>query len=150
MKIQRNSNGHEMVYVHGAVVSSLSRYLSAEVPFVWILGHTPERYVHWWEATVPLNRSETIRAKVRMLSYDIQLLTRDFLEKALSFDDYGLMLVQSRKPMPDTLNLASIPTEQQDNILIKNGAFLRIWLPHAIETASVTCYQPGYLDGIES
>jgi hypothetical protein len=130
------------------VVSMLAGYLSREVPFVWVLGHMPNSYVQWWEATVPLNRTESIRAQVRLLSYDIQLTTSEFLDRATSFDDHGLVLVQSHKPMPDTLDLARIPIEQQDDILIKNGAFLRIWLPHAVETASITCYRRGYLERI--
>lgn len=97
---------------------------------------------------MPINRSESITGKIRMLSYDLQLTTNEFLERVHSFDDHGLVLIQSRNPMPDTLDLSRIPEQVQDSVLIKNGAFLRIWLPHSVETALVTCYEPGYLDTI--
>ena len=81
----------------------------------------------------------------RACSPDIQLSTSEFLAYVKAFDNHGLVLVQSYQPIPDTLDLARIAEEQQDSVLIQNGAFLRMWLPHAIETASVTCYQPGDL-----
>ena len=145
MNIEKNRSGHDMVFVHGAIASKLASYLNDAVPYVWVLGHMPNRYVQWWETTVPLNHTEHIQARVRLLTYDIQLSTSEFLAQVKAFDDHGFVLVQSHKPMPDTLDLARIAEEQQDKILIQNGAFLRMWLPHAIETASVICYQPGYL-----
>jgi hypothetical protein len=47
--------------------------------------------------------------------------------------------------MPNALDLSRIPEVQQDKVLIDNSAFLRIYLPHAVETACVVCYQAGYL-----
>jgi hypothetical protein len=141
--------GYEAIFVHGAVASTLAAYLNPEVEFVWILGHMPNRRVEWWSAVAPLSCSQNIFAKIRSLSYDLQLTTKEFLDHAESFDDHGLALIQSHRPMPDTLNLARIPDAMQDAVLIKNGAFLRIWLPHAVETALVTCYESGYLDAID-
>ena len=145
MCIEKNPNNHDMLFVHESVVSELARLLHPEVPYVWLLGHMPNRVVQWWQADVPLNLHQNITAQVRLVLYDMQLPTQDFLSKAECFDDYGLVLIQSDKPMPDTLDLSRIPESQQDAIVIQNGGFLRIYLPHAMETACVVCYQPGYL-----
>lgn len=145
MPAQKNPRGHDMLFVHGATVTALAKLLNPSVPYVWILGHMPHRYVEWWHTNVPLNDIDRITAQVRMLTYDMQLPTADFLQYAAAFDDCGLSLVQAHKPMPDTLDLSRISEEQQDAVLMKNGAFLRLWLPHAIETACVVCYEPGYL-----
>lgn len=145
MRIEASHSGHDRIFVPSAIASKLALFLNKEVEYVWVLGHMPNRYAQWWETTVPLNRAESIRTQVRLLAYDLQLSTSEFLDRVNSFDDHGLALIQSHKPMPDTLHLSRIPENQQDNILIKNGAFLRLWLPHAFETACVTCYEPGYL-----
>ena len=145
---ERNPGGSEKLYVHGATVSDLSRFLNRDVPYVWILDHSPHNYCEWWEATVPLTDAETIRASVRLLTYDLQLATNEFLARTHLFDTYGLVLVQADRPMPNTLVLSHVPEAQRDEVLIQNGAFLRIFLPHAVETAMVVCYQPGYLERI--
>ena len=145
MTAQKNPNGHDMLFVHGATVSSLVRYLNKSVPYVWVLGHMPHRYVQWYNATIPLNERENITASVRLLSYDIQFRTSEFIEKASSFEEHGLVLIQAHKPMPNALDLSRIPEVQQDKVLIDNSAFLRIYLPHSVETACVVCYQAGYL-----
>lgn len=148
MPTQKTPRDHDMLFVHGATVTGLAKLLSLSVPYVWILGHMPHRHLAWWHTSVLLNDGDRISAQVRMLTYDMQLPTTEFLKCATAFDDFGLSLVQAHKPMPDTLDLLRIPEEQQDNVLIKNGAFLRFWLPHAAETACVVCYQPGYLGGV--
>ena len=65
--------------------------------------------------------------------------------RATEFDNHGLDLIQSRKPMPDTLSLSSVPEGQQNSVLRQNGATLRIYLPHAVETAQVRSFTRGYL-----
>jgi hypothetical protein len=50
--------------------------------------------------------------------------------------------------MPDTLDISRIPEVQQDAVLINNGGFLRIYLPHAVETASIICYERDYLAAV--
>ncbi len=139
-------HGYDAVFVHEAVASKLASYLHWDVEFVWILGHMPHRQTAWWSANIPVNPSESISAKVRSLSYDLQLTTKQFLAHAHLFDDHGLALVQAHRPMPDSLDLSRIPDAMRDSVLIKNGAFLRMWLPHSVETALVTCYESGYLD----
>ena len=136
----------EVVYVHGAVVSLLARFLDATVPWVWILGHRPNPFVQWWQTTVPLSMTGTdFTGLVRHLSFDLQMPTQDFILRAADFDDHGLVLIQSHKPMPDTLSLDSIPDSHQNAVLMQNGATLRMYLPHAIETAQVVSFAKGYL-----
>lgn len=139
----------EVVYVHGAVVSLLAKFLDISVPWVWILCHRPNRYVNWWEATVPLDVGGTVfSGSVRNLCFDLQMSTSDFISRAGDFDDHSLVLLQSREPMPDSLCLERIPEPQQNSVLIQNGATLRIYLPHAVETAQVQSFRKGYLASI--
>lgn len=136
----------EIVYIHGAVVSDLAKFLVSSVPWVWILGHSPNRYMQWWDATVPLNTKGTdFVGSVRGLCLDLQLPTADFLSIAADFDDHGLVLIQSNCRMPDTLSLDLVPESQQNGVLIQNGATLKMYLPHAIETAQVQSFTKGHL-----
>lgn len=139
----------EIVYVHGAVASVLAKFLDASVPWVWILGHRPNRYLQWWETTVPLNVDGTVfTGSVRDICLDLQMLTSDFVSRSTDFDEHGFVLIQSRQQMPDTLCLERIPEPQQNSVLMQNGATLRIYLPHAIETAQVQSFKKGYLSTI--
>lgn len=136
----------EFVYVHNATVSVLTRFLDLTVPWVWILGHCPNRHAQWWNTTVPLNDNGSIyTGAVRLLSFDLQLSTLEFVSRAADFDEYGLVLIQSHKQMPATLSLDGIPEWQQTNVLRQNGGTLRIYLPHAIETAQIQSFTKGYL-----
>ena len=141
----------EFVCVHQAVVSLLTVFVDPSVSWCWILGHRPKRAIQWWETTVPLNPfGQTYNGLIRDVAYDLQMPTSEFIARAADFDDHGLALIQSDKPMPDTLCLDQIPGSQQAQVLIKNEASLRIYLPHAWETAQVQSFRKGYLARIIS
>lgn len=113
MEIQEEA-GVETLYVHGATVSGLAAFLNPEIPWVWILGHMPNRYVQWWEAELPTNKfGASLRAAYRNVSYDLMLPTQHFIESIQVFDNHGIVLVQSNNRMPDTLELSGIPESQQ-------------------------------------
>ncbi len=136
----------EIVYVHGSVVSVLARFLDIAVPWIWILGHRPNQYMQWWQTSIALNTNDTsYYGMVRDVGYDLQLPTDEFVSRVSAFDKHGIELIQSHQQMPDTLSLDSIPDSQQNQVLIQNGATLRIYLPHAIETAQVQSFTKGYL-----
>ena len=116
------------------------------VPWVWILGHCSNESMQWWDTTIPLNtQGSKLTASVRGPSFDLQMPTADFLSCSHDFDNHGLVLIQSNHKMPDTLSLDTIPENQQNGVLMKNGATLRIYLPHAIETARVQSFTKGHL-----
>lgn len=139
-------DGVETLYVQKAIVSTLVGFLNPQIPWVWVLGHMPNRCVEWWQAALPLNKQGvSVTAELRSVRYDLMLPTAQFIELAAELDDHGLVLIQSRQRMPDTLDLSRIPDHQQDKVLRGNGAFLRMYLPHAIETAEVQCFEKGYL-----
>ena len=136
----------ESVAVHAATVVGLARFLNPEVPWVWILGHMPRTTVEWWQVEVPIDAAGyRTSAEIRLLSYDLQMPTAQFLDVSVSFDQSGLSLVQSRKRMPNTLQFDRVENSERHRILRLNGAFLMIDLPHANETAVVSCFEPGYL-----
>ena len=140
------SDGVETLYMHGATVSTLTPLLNPQVPWVWILGHVPNRYVDWWQTSLPINNvGSPVTAEFRLIGYDLLLPTSRFLELAVEFEDHGLVLIQSHQRMPSTLDLSRIPDNQLANVLRSNGAFLRMYLPHAVETAQVQCFEKGYL-----
>ena len=127
-------------------MSLLSKFLSESVPWIWVLDHLPTSKLHWWKTALPLNENNCVEiAEYRTVQYDFMLQTSRFLHVASELDDSGLKLVQSYNRMPDTLVLDGIPENQQPEILKKNGAFLRFYLPNAIETAQVQCFESGYL-----
>lgn len=136
----------EIVYVHGAIASVLTKFLDLSVPWVWILGHRPNRHVQWWNTSIPLNvAGSTFNGSVRDICVDIQLPTCDFVSRATEFDDHGLVLVQSHQRMPDTLCLDRMSDSQRNVVLLQNGVTLRIYLPHAVESAQVQSFRKGYL-----
>lgn len=139
-------DGVETVFVEGATVGSLATFINPEIPWVWILGHMPNRSVQWWKTELPLNaRGTSLNAEYRLVTYDVMLETEHFLPSRHEFEHHGIILIQSSRRMPDTLDLSRIAESQQSRVLVRNGAFLRINLPHANETAQVQCFQKGYL-----
>lgn len=141
-----DGDGVETLFVHEATVSTLTPFLNPEIAWIWVLGHMPNPVFEWWQATLPIDKSgKTIAAEFRMVGYDLLLPTWQFIENAADFEDHGLVLIQSRQRMPKTMDLSRIPDGQQSKVLRSNGAFLRIYLPHAVETAEVQCFEKGYL-----
>jgi hypothetical protein len=146
MDITKNQNGHEQTYIHGAYTSDFSKFIDPSIPYIWIEGHIPNQRIEWWKATVPLNKhGEPITGLIRTLVYDLMLPTKEFLAGIKLFDDHGIRLVQAMAPIPNTLDLSRVPELKHDEILIQNGAVLRIYLPHSDETAMITSYRQGYL-----
>jgi hypothetical protein len=139
------TSGVESLVVHGATVTALARYLAPDVPWIWLLGHMPNSRVEWWKTKVPLTPHTQLEGQVRGLTYDVQLATAAFLDHAVDLDEHGIYLVQSHCPMPDTLDLRRVSSDSVIPVLKANGAFLTLELPHAVETAVVTSFVPGYL-----
>ena len=111
----------EDLFVHGATVGSLVRFVDPAVPSVWILGHCPNPTVEWWKVDVALNTSGSrLKALVRDLGYDLQLPTAEFLTVASAFERSGIDLVQSRRRMPDTLDWRRIPDGHPSPVLLLN------------------------------
>ncbi len=141
--------GIETLVIGAAKVSTLLPFVNPKVPWVWIFGHSPSQVWDWWESSLPVYKfGNNIAAQFRCVRYDMQLPTEQFLEVAAEFEQLGIDLAQSSKKMPNSLYLSRIPHEQQSKVLQSNGAFLRIYLPHAVETAHVECYEKGYLSQV--
>jgi hypothetical protein len=135
----------ETAVVHHATVTAVARYLNPAVPWVWVLDHVPNSRFQWWSTEVPLNQQgATLVGDVRLLRYDLQLPTQEFLSCIEAFEEHGISLVHSRHRMPNTLEPSRLGSDRHQ-VLRLNGALLTIDLPHAGETAVVSCYEPGYL-----
>lgn len=137
---------YEHVYIHEATASKLAAWIDPSIPWIWILEHCPNPHAQWWQDEVPLHTNGTrFTGLVRGLCFDLQLPTNEFISRAEQFDDHGLNLVQSRRQMPDTLCFGRIPESKHHRVLIQNGATMKIYLPHAGETALVQSFRKGYL-----
>lgn len=143
------TNDGETVFIYRAFCSLLAQFLDSNIEWVWILGHRPNRVSEWKQTVVPLNMGQgQFSGLVRDCSYDLQMTTINFIERAKEFDDHHLVLIQSRKRMPDSLRLEMIDEAKQNQVLSQNGATLRIYLPHAYETAMIQSFVPNYLTKI--
>ena len=127
----------------------LSAFLDSSVPWIWIIGHRPNRFVEWWHCEVPLRtQGAGFTGLVRDLCFDLQLPTNEFLSRATEFDDHGLDLIKGFQQMPDTLCLERIADSEQHKVLMHNEATMRIYLPHAGETALVQSFTIGRLSSV--
>lgn len=94
--IKTNAKGFETLIIHRATATLVSQFLNPDIAHVWILGHWPHNSFAFHEATVPLSLTQTLTGRVRALSYDIDLPTAKFLDRATDFDGHGLTLFQSK------------------------------------------------------
>ncbi len=146
-----SDHGVDKVYLERALVSDISKFMSTEVSWTWILGHRPYRFVGWNEMSLPVSGSGTpIRGDFRHVTYDLMTPTSRFIEIVAEFDEHGIVLIQSAKRMPENLELHRMSDKTQREVLVRNGAFLRAYLPHSDENAIVECYKPGYLFDVVS
>ena len=143
-ELAREPDGREILFVHKARVRDSIPFIDLSVPYVWILGHTPQYQAGWWTADIPLNVSGAwMNAQIQNLTLDLNLETQVFLERIYDFDNHGFLLLQSSKPMPESLYLSELLEDVQTKILGQNGVTLKIHMPHAGETASIVSYPPG-------
>lgn len=113
--------------------------LDPSVPYVWVVGHEPGSYIHWWNAGVPLSETTGNRSVlVRDLRFDILMRTEEFLRSEPEFRKGGIRLIQLDRRVPDTLISPSLPDESRYRILRANGLHLEFDLPPSGEYASVS------------
>lgn len=113
--------------------------LDQSVSYVWVVGHYPGSYVHWWNAAVPLSETGPNRTVlVRDLRFDLLMSTEKFLQYEPEFRHSGIRLVQLDRRVPGTLTFPHILDERRYQILRVNGMHLGFDLPHAGEYASVS------------
>ncbi|HUY91221.1 MAG TPA: hypothetical protein VMV10_20960 [Pirellulales bacterium] len=116
----------------------LAHILDPVVPFVWIRGHTPMRYIQWWSTQTRLSERGALHdVEVRSMEFDLQLRTVRFLELLPEFEDHGLLLFQMTRRVPDTLTLYGVSDDAADRVLLQNGLHLKFYLPHAVECAQL-------------
>src|SRR5688572_11811683 len=95
----------------------LAHALDTAVPWIWIRGHMPKRYLQWWCTQLPLSEGGTVHdVSVRSLQFDLQLPTTRFLELLPDFKDHAISLFQLTRSLPDTLTLDRVPDESIDRV----------------------------------
>lgn len=135
-----------------ADVFTISKLLNSAVPFVWLAGYVPRSDMAWWKVTLPFSEASEIReAEVRELQFDAMLSTTQFLsvvnESENALCDGRIDIIQLAHKVPSTLRF-NIENPQMDRILVNNGMFLRIRLPHAGASAQLVCTDLSYLESL--
>jgi hypothetical protein len=130
--------------------AEILRYLlDPEVPFVWVVGHYPHKYVEWWSCHLPLRKSGEVSAvEVRGLRFDLLLPTSEFLTRLADFD--GLLLHQMRRKVSDTLTIEGLDERNRTRILVQNGLVASFYLPHAMECASFSTVERSAMEKVLS
>jgi hypothetical protein len=132
---RRSGDGLFSLMLRPCTAEILRHLLDPEVPFIWVVGHYPNRYLEWWECRLPLSRSsEPLLLDVRGLRFDLLLPASDFFERLSEFD--SLVLHQMRHRVPNTLSLDGLENHNRVRVLIENGLFASFYLPHAMECGS--------------
>ncbi|MEK6701082.1 MAG: hypothetical protein AABZ53_02390 [Planctomycetota bacterium] len=142
-------NGMFNFMLRSCTARILVHILDRDTPFVWIRRHAPCRDMRWWRTKVPLSiDGAPFNVEARMLNFDLQMSTSEFLENIAEFDGHGLVLFQMSKRVPDSLTLDGIADDLVDRVLVQNGMTLRFYLPHAVECAQVTSPQRATLEQV--
>jgi hypothetical protein len=119
------------------VAEILRHLLDPDVPFVWVIGHSPHRYLERWDCHLPLSKSSPASTiEVRGLNFEFLMTTREFLARLPDFD--GLFLHQMKHKVPNTLITERLDERNRTRVLIQNGLAASFYLPHAMECASFT------------
>lgn len=135
---KKSDDGSCTIYFEPCTVEVLKKILQPNAEYVWIFGHTPNRYVQWWNTKLPLSKSgKYYEVSARNISYDLDMKRTDFLKNISEFEDHGIALIQSTKTMPDTLIPSYLNENNENSVLKQNGMILRFYLPHAYETAQL-------------
>jgi hypothetical protein len=132
---RQTGDGLFSIMLRPCTAEVLRHLLDPEVPFVWVVGHYPHKYVEWWGCHLPLSKAGVASPlEVRGLHFDLLLPTSEFLTRLSDFD--GLVLHQMRRRVPNTLTIEGLDERNRTRILVRNGLAASFYLPHAMECAS--------------
>jgi hypothetical protein len=100
----------------------------------------PEPFLGWWNCDMPLSPGDIMsNARIRALSYDLEVSLEFFISNINRFVPHGLNLTQLSKPVPNGLWPPSLPEEKVQKILLQNGMLTQFELPHKCELAQFSC-----------
>jgi hypothetical protein len=144
---RRTNDGRFTLMLQPCTAEVLRHLLDPEVPYVWIVGHSPHKYLEWWKCQLPLSASSVASSlEVRGLCFDLLLLTSEFLTRLSEFD--GLVLHQMSRKVPNTLTLEGLDDRNRTRVLVQNGLAASFYLPHAMECASFTTVERGAIEKV--
>jgi hypothetical protein len=122
-----------------------AQLLDPAVPFVWVVGHSPNRVLQWWRLEMPILRGEQPRSfRVRSVWCELLMSTPEFAEVAEQFD--GATIYQMARPVPDTLTVERLPEERLYAILRQAGLSAHFYQPHSMEVAMYRTWDRTWLD----
>ncbi len=118
---------------------------------VWVVRHRPSPALLWRRQAVPLALGERlVTLPIRLLEYDFQLPTADFLGLLEAWPgDVGVTALQLDRPVPDSLDFRHVmELGRPYDVLRQNGWRLTFDLPFGGEYAEVTAAERGALERI--
>lgn len=137
--IQKDSCGLYRIAIRSANARDLRYLLDPAVPLVHLSNHDPKRTSEWWKLNLPLSEGSASQLyQVRLLSFDIELATKEFLEKLDQFSSHGLELIQTDRSLPPNIVVRYLPRERATEMLLEYGMESRYFLPHPGEVAVFT------------
>ena len=146
---RRTGDGLFTIMLRPCTAEVLRHLFDPEVPFVWVVGHSPHNYVEWWTCHLPLSTPGVASAlEVRGLRFDLLLPTSVFLARLADFD--GVVAYQMKRWIPNTLTLEGLEGRSRDRVLVQNGLAESFYLPHAMECASFTTVERAAMEKVLS
>ena len=136
--ITSRDDGTFSILFPAARCSILPHILDPNVPFVWLVDHTPVRHWGWWDTRCQLSATGPHhQVSVRMVTFDLQMPTAQFLQILPELSEHGMDVLQMTMRVPDTLVLSRLAAQEQTSILLQNGFHLRFKMAFSGETAYV-------------
>lgn len=88
---------------------------------IFIHKFMPNETIEWWQTDIKMKNNETYeKLAVRNMKFDI-LTDLNGLKKILDLNTHYLRIYQFDKPIPDTLSIEHLPSNNRDRILQQNG-----------------------------
>lgn len=133
--IEKIDTGFYKIALYSGTYQLLPYLLAPELPYVWITNHSPKSY-GWWKTQLPLSSHTPLRTVLaRGIQFDLLLSYQEFMDWLEDFAEFGFILYQTVKPVPDSLRLESIAERSQIRVLVQNGVKTGFILPHPEEVA---------------
>lgn len=141
LEIQSSAGGLFDLLLPTCDASILSKVLDPRVPWVTMINYWSKGICNLVEQNLPSlfgqdHRTETVQ--IKLLDMDVCLPTLEFLDVLSQLTDQGVEVVQSLRPLPNSLSVSDLNPGSKARVYREVGITLQFFLPHAHEYALVT------------
>lgn len=114
---------------------------------IFIHRFVPNEVIQWWNTDlITQNGTEFKNLSVRQMKMDVQT-DLNGLKKIIGLNNQSLRVYQFDKPIPDTLEIQSLPEKSRNLILKENG--LKHFFFINFEFLTVSSFESEFISGIE-